>query len=125
MYPIVIEPGVELILENTVGEEMYVVEDGEFVVIVKGKETNNLYKGDVFGELSLLHGIPRTATKVATRRSQVWSAEQKSFSCIRIRDQLFLDTLTREAVEADKEIMKLIKSANDQRNITISNQLYI
>lgn len=117
MYPIVVEPGVELIVENTMGAEMYVVEEGEFGVYVQGKEQNKLYKGEVFGELALLHGIPRTATVLALQKSKVWSCEQTSFSCIRIRDQMYRRTLAKEAIEVNKDLMALAKTPENIERI--------
>lgn len=117
MYPLIIDPGIELIVEGSIGAEMYIVEEGKFDVLAKGKILNELNRGSVFGELALLHGIPRTATVIATQKSKVWSAEQTSFSCIRIRDQMYRRTIAREAIERDKGLMKCIKTTQNLEKI--------
>lgn len=99
MYPLEIDAGVVLIHENDFGAEMYIVETGEFEVIVKGQLENRMYSGAVFGELALLHGIPRTATVRSAKKSRIWSAEQTSFTCIRIRDQMYKKSLAIEAIQ--------------------------
>lgn len=99
MYPLIVEEGTVLIQEGDLGAEMYMIEEGELEVLVCGQLTNRLLPGSVFGELALLHGIPRTATVRAITRSKVWSAEQTSFSCIRIRDQMYRKKLVREVIE--------------------------
>lgn len=101
MYPLIVEEGTVLIQEGDLGAEMYMIEEGELEVLVQGQLTNRLLPGSVFGELALLHGIPRTATVRAVRKSKVWSAEQTSFSCIRIRDQMHRKKLVRETIETD------------------------
>lgn len=101
MYPLIVEEGTVLIQEGDLGAEMYMIEEGELEVLVQGQFTNKLLPGSVFGELALLHGIPRTATVKAIRRSKVWSAEQTSFSCIRIRDQMYRKKLIKETIETD------------------------
>lgn len=99
MYPLIVEEGTVLIQEGDLGVEMYMIEEGELEVLVHGQLTNRLLPGSVFGELALLHGIPRTATVRAVKKSKVWSAEQTSFSCIRIRDQMYRKKLVREVIE--------------------------
>lgn len=67
----------------TVGEEVirqgdstadfcYIIQSGEFAVIIDGKVVGHLSKGNCFGELSLLYSAPRTATIKATKNSTIW-----------------------------------------------------
>eukprot|EP00439_Symbiodinium_sp_Y106_P086385 s101_g32.t3 len=67
----------------TVGEEVirqgdskadfcYIIQSGEFAVIIHGKVVGHLSKGNCFGELSLLYSAPRTATIKATKNSSIW-----------------------------------------------------
>ena len=67
----------------TVGEEVirqgdskadfcYIIQSGEFAVIIDGKVVGHLSKGNCFGELSLLYSAPRTATIKATKNSSIW-----------------------------------------------------
>lgn len=101
MLPLDVEAGVVLIHEGGVGTEMYIIEEGEFEVAVGNNLVNRLYSGAIFGELALLHGIPRTATVRAVKKSRVWSAEQTSFTCIRVQDQLYKKNLAKEVILSD------------------------
>lgn len=100
MYPMIVEADAVLIQQGETGSEMYIIEEGEFDVVIDGLFVNKLDPRTKFGELALLHEIPRTATVRATKRSKVWAAEQTSFSCIRIRDNIYRKGLVREALEA-------------------------
>lgn len=110
MYPISVKKGTYLIEEGTMGSQMFIIESGEFNVTVNGELSNKLVRGSVFGELSLLHGIPRTASVIATRDSEVWAAEQTAFTCIRVKDQVYRNQLVEEALLCDRQIMKILKT---------------
>lgn len=98
MYPVIVKPDTVLIAQGDLGSEMYVVEYGEFDVKINGKFVNKLFRGAKFGELALLHEIPRTATVISVTESKVWAAEQTSFSSIRISDNLYKKGLVVEAM---------------------------
>lgn len=70
--------------EGDVGENFYLIEDGEAVVYrdVDGKrhEVNRLKKGDYFGELALLHDKPRAATVVANGKLKCVTLGKKAFT---------------------------------------------
>ena len=51
-----------IIRQGEVGENFYIIEQGDCVVIKDGEEVNVLHKNDYFGELSLLEDSPRAAT---------------------------------------------------------------
>lgn len=98
MYPLIVEANVVLIHQGEIGSEMYIVEEGEFDVLIDGVFVNKLLPGSKFGELALMHEIPRTATVKAVKTSKVWATEQTSFSCIRIRDIMYKKRVVREAI---------------------------
>lgn len=126
MHPMEVEAGIELIKEGDVGEEMYIIEEGAFEVLVDGRLTNRMYAGAVFGELALLHGIPRTATVRALKKSKLWSAEQTSFSCIRLRNQIYKMSLAREAIEENSYLMSILKTKeNVQKVLNTSSSVFV
>ncbi|KAI5172604.1 cAMP-dependent protein kinase regulator [Pancytospora epiphaga] len=104
MYPLIVEANTVLIHQGEIGSEMYIVEKGEFDVIIDGRFVKKLLPGSKFGELALMHEIPRTATVKAVKPSKVWATEQTSFSCIRIRDIMYKKALIRDAIEANYEL---------------------
>ncbi|MBV9017440.1 MAG: ATP-binding cassette domain-containing protein [Alphaproteobacteria bacterium] len=60
-------PGEVIIREGEVGEELFLISEGEVEIDRSGHEVARLGAGDFFGELSLMSGDPRNATVVATK----------------------------------------------------------
>ena len=58
-------PGSVVMREGDPGEEFHVIVSGSASVTVRGKPRPSLGPGDCFGEIALLHDIPRTATIIA------------------------------------------------------------
>jgi CRP/FNR family cyclic AMP-dependent transcriptional regulator len=57
--------GAVFVKEGARSEQLFVLLEGSARVIRKGRTVARLYRGDFFGEISLLDGLPRTATVVA------------------------------------------------------------
>ncbi|AFN83508.1 cAMP-dependent protein kinase-like protein [Encephalitozoon romaleae SJ-2008] len=87
MELIEIKCGTFVMHEEDVGSQMYIVESGEFEVTRGGCFLRKLSRGSFFGEIALLHNIPRTATVKAISDGKVWVVEQTSFSGIRMNGQ--------------------------------------
>jgi putative ABC transport system ATP-binding protein len=60
-------PGEIIIREGDIGEELFLISEGEVEVDRAGHEVARLGAGDFFGELALMSGNPRNANVVATR----------------------------------------------------------
>jgi putative ABC transport system ATP-binding protein len=60
-------PGEIIIREGEVGEELFLISEGEVEVDREGREVARLGPGDFFGELALMSGNPRNANVIATR----------------------------------------------------------
>ncbi|CDS10100.1 hypothetical protein LRAMOSA02777 [Lichtheimia ramosa] len=74
-----------LMHEGDVGQNFYLIEDGEAVFYKKDqdnqlREVNRLGKGDYFGELALLHDNPRAATVVAHGRLKCVTLDKSAFT---------------------------------------------
>ncbi len=57
--------GERIVSQGEDGDTFYVVLDGRADVLVDGHKVNELLPGDQFGEIALLHDVPRTADVVA------------------------------------------------------------
>ena len=84
-----VRSGDVIITQGEAGDRFYIVDDGEFDVLVTfepGAEPQNVHHysgaGGVhpsFGELSLMYGKPRQATVQATANGRLWSLNRRAF----------------------------------------------
>lgn len=85
--------------EGGFGSRMYIVDSGEFEVTKGGMFLRKLCRGSFFGEIALLHNIPRTATVRALGDGRVWVVEQTSFSGIRMMDRILNKRIILEGLK--------------------------
>lgn len=57
--------GSDLVIEGEPGDALFLILDGEAIVMRDGSEVNRVGEGSYFGELAILDGAPRSATVVA------------------------------------------------------------
>lgn len=57
-----VDAGVEVVREGAFADSMYAIVDGRVQVTSKGTVLNELRHGDIFGELAIFDGEPRSAT---------------------------------------------------------------
>jgi MFS family permease len=77
--PLQVSPGEVVVAQGDIGDEFYMVESGELQVTQEGHDVRVLGPGDSFGEVALLHSIPRTATVVASTPSSLLSLDHEIF----------------------------------------------
>ncbi len=94
--------------QGALGTEVYVILDGRFVVRRHTRTVATRQKGDVFGEMSLLDGMPRTANVVAEKDSKVLVVHKKDFEQLlevpRVAKRVMQSLATRLR-EADDKIL--------------------
>jgi CRP-like cAMP-binding protein len=73
---------VELIREGAGGHEFFAISEGEVEVSQGGTAIATEQAGDVFGEIALLHGVPRTATVRTTAPSRLFVLDARSFRSV-------------------------------------------
>ncbi len=71
--------GENVIVQGDVGNNFYVIADGEIEVIRDGSAVATLARGDGFGEVALLHGVARTATCRALGAATLYALEASDF----------------------------------------------
>jgi MFS family permease len=76
---IVAPAGTDVIRQGDVGDRFYVIDEGSFEVLADGQRVNTLGEGAFFGEIALLHDVPRTATVRAAGDGAVWALDQEEF----------------------------------------------
>ncbi len=79
LEPIQVAAGAVLLREGDMGDRAYVIERGEAVVSVGEREIARLGRGDLVGEIALLHSVPRTATVVAASDLRVLALDRSEF----------------------------------------------
>jgi MFS family permease len=71
--------GLPVVLEGDVGQEMFVVVDGEVEVLRGEQPVKVLSRGDVFGEVALLRNQPRNATVLTRSETQLLAIPRDQF----------------------------------------------
>lgn len=71
--------GTELIRQGDVGDRFYIVDAGSFEILHDGTRIDTTGAGGYFGEIALLHDVPRTATVRAIADGAVWALDQEEF----------------------------------------------
>jgi hypothetical protein len=71
--------GTEIVREGEPGDEYFAIVDGDVTVACNGSEVNRLSEGDGFGEIALLHDVPRTATVTATAATSLLGIGREAF----------------------------------------------
>src|SRR5438876_8065293 len=77
--PLSVPAGTVVIREGEGGDVFYLIESGQIDVIRDGKLVATLGAGQYFGEIALLHDVPRTATCVARSDAELYELERRVF----------------------------------------------
>ena len=88
-------PGEAIIREGDIGEEFFLISDGEVQVERQGQEIARLGSGEFFGELALLTGEPRNATVIAADPLETYVLGADEFRAAIDKSQSFRDQLRR------------------------------
>jgi putative ABC transport system ATP-binding protein len=88
-------PGEVIIREGDVGEEFFLIADGEVQVGRQGHEVARLGSGEFFGELALLTGEPRNADVVAAKPVDAYILGKPEFEAAIEASHSFREQLRR------------------------------
>src|SRR5205814_10495098 len=89
-------PGEIIIREGEVGEELFLISEGEVEVDREGREVARLGPGDFFGELALMSGNPRNANVIATRPVDTYVLGKDDFDAAFQASSSFREQLRRD-----------------------------
>lgn len=88
-------PGEMIIHEGDVGEEFFLISDGEVQIEREGHEIARLGSGEFFGELALLTGDPRNANVIAAKPVDAYILAKPDFDAAIAASQSFREQLRR------------------------------
>jgi MFS family permease len=74
-----VSPGADVVTQGNSGERFYVIAEGDVDVTHDGRHVQTLGPGGYFGEIALLHDVPRTATVTARTELLLYSLEREAF----------------------------------------------
>ncbi len=79
LAPLELGAGEDVIVQGELGDRFYVIEQGAVEVFENGDFRRNEGPGESFGEIALLHDVPRTATVRTTEPTRLLVLEREQF----------------------------------------------
>lgn len=94
LVPEDVRAGVDVVTQGEEGDRFYVIADGEADVIADGSRVATLGRGEGFGEIALMYGVPRTATVRTRSDVRLYALERQDF-LVALTGHLPAQTLAR------------------------------
>jgi len=118
------EPGETIITQGADGDNFYVVESGEYGVLVTQADGSPkkvmTYEGKgSFGELALLYNMPRAATVQAETLGSLWAMDRQTFRKIVLRNAY----QKRKMYEAFLQNVPLLSHLDENERMNIADAL--
>lgn len=79
LAPLEFDAGREVIVQGEHGDRFFVIESGQVEVFENGEFRRTEGPGESFGEIALLHDVPRTATVRTTEPTRLLALEREQF----------------------------------------------
>jgi MFS family permease len=79
LVPVDVPAGTDVIVQGEVGDRFFLIDAGEVEVFENGVFRRNEGRGESFGEIALLHDVPRTATVRTTADTRLLALERDQF----------------------------------------------
>lgn len=79
LEPLAVPAGKDVIVQGEVGDRFFVIETGKVEVFENGVFRRNEGPGESFGEIALLHDVPRTATVRTTEDTRLLALNRDQF----------------------------------------------
>ncbi len=77
--PVDVPAGEDVIVQGEIGDRFFLVDEGEVEVFENGVFRRNEGPGESFGEIALLHDVPRTATVRTTVDTRLLALDRDQF----------------------------------------------
>lgn len=107
------EPGEDIIVEDTYDHWMYILISGEVTVLRKGVELGGLRRfGDVFGEMGIIDGSPRSATVRCSRKAMCLAMDASSLDRLDQEDRVFFHAVIFRSLAEDLSVR--LRRMNDE-----------
>ncbi|GMH51149.1 hypothetical protein TrRE_jg11885 [Triparma retinervis] len=107
-----LEKGSVVCRQGEPGDKLYIVESGTIAFHIGGAPVGEQKSGGVFGELSLVYGISRSATAICVTDCVLWSLGLVSFR--RIQSCLAMEALENSYRSAQRTLSGLTKEEVDK-----------
>lgn len=79
LEPVHAPAGRVIVREGDPGDRYFAIAEGEVEVVRGGSRVDVMQRGDGFGEIALLHDVPRTATVLATSDTELYALAKEPF----------------------------------------------
>jgi MFS family permease len=79
LTPVHATAGEEIVRKGDHGDRFYVVDSGEIEVVLDGRAPHREGSSSYFGEIALLHDVPRTATVRAATNAELYALDRDDF----------------------------------------------
>ena len=79
LIPVTARPGMQIITQGQLGDRFYIIAGGTVQVSVDGTPVRTMEAGESFGEIALLHDVPRTASVAAASRVELLALDRHHF----------------------------------------------
>ena len=79
LTPVEVPAGKDVIVQGEIGDRFFLIEEGQVEVFEDGAFRRNEGPGESFGEIALLHDVPRTATVRTTMESRLLALDRDQF----------------------------------------------
>jgi len=122
--------GETLIMQGNEGDSMFILVSGKVDILILNPEGVNVkvadkYRGDFFGEMSLLSGNPRSATIKAKTDTTVVVIVKKSFTEILLKDSALLDIFVNSLESNQSALAKIIEDFSQQKDVKESGRVIL
>ena len=122
MFEMHCKPGQVVIQQGDLGDNFYVVDTGEYEVLLKAvgeTPVHTYHSGDCFGELALMYNTPRAATVRCSQQGKLWALDRVAFRRI-------LMAHNREAADSTAQFLRsvpLLSSLTEQQRDAVGSVL--